>query len=65
LELFQGLDFVRVDDQAGSLSSLIQEIWRVFLATMLAALVLEAILCMPKQAKPKMDAVGGFVRGAA
>ncbi len=29
--LFRGLDFARVDDQAGSLGSLIQEIWRMFL----------------------------------
>lgn len=64
-ELFQGLDFVRVDDQAGSLTSLIQEIWRVFLATMLAALVLEAILCMPKQARPAAETVNGLMRGAA
>ncbi len=50
-ELFRGLNFVRVDDQAGSLSALIQEIWRVFLVTMLIALVLEAVLCMPKVAR--------------
>src|SRR5262249_25006180 len=30
-ELFKGLDFARVDDQAGSLNSLVQEIWRAFL----------------------------------
>ena len=50
-ELFRGLSFVRVDDQAGSLSSLIQEIWRVFLVAMLIALVLEAALCLPKVAR--------------
>jgi len=47
-ELFRGLNFVRVDDQAGSLNSLIQEIWRVFLITMLVALIVEAVLCLPK-----------------
>jgi len=47
-ELFRGLDFTRVDDRAGNASSLIQEIWRIFLATMLLALVLEALLCVPK-----------------
>ncbi len=47
-ELFHGLNFDRVDDQAGSLSSLVQEIWRLFLATMLVALVMEAALCLPK-----------------
>lgn len=49
-ELFRGLDFVRVDDQAGSLASLIQEIWRMFLALMMLALVAEAALCLPKLA---------------
>lgn len=47
--LFKGLDFARVDDQAGSLNALIQEIWRLFLVTMLIALVLEAVLCLPKK----------------
>jgi hypothetical protein len=50
-ELFRGLDYVRVDDQAGSLSALIQEIWRMFLVTMLVALLLEAALCFPKMAR--------------
>jgi hypothetical protein len=49
-ELFRGLDFARVDDQAGNLSSLIQEIWRAFMAAMLLALILEAVLCLPKVA---------------
>ena len=47
-ELFRGLNFARVDDQAGSLMSLIQEIWRVFLLAMLISLIAEAVLCMPK-----------------
>ncbi len=47
-ELFRGLSFARVDDQAGSVSSLIQEIWRVFLMAMLISLVAEAVLCLPK-----------------
>ncbi len=50
-ELFRGLSFVRVDDQAGSFNSLIQEIWRVFLVAMLVSLVLEAALCLPKVAR--------------
>lgn len=50
--LFRGLDFTRVDDQAGSLNALIQEIWRVFLVMMLISLVLEAALCLPKVARP-------------
>ena len=51
-QLFKGLDFARVDDQAGSLASLIQEIWRLFLAAMMVALIAEALLCLPKPAPP-------------
>jgi hypothetical protein len=52
-ELFRGLDFTRVDDRAGNASSLIQEIWRIFLSIMLVALVLEALLCVPKAVVPR------------
>jgi hypothetical protein len=52
-ELFQGLDFARVDDQASSLSSLIQEVWRLFLAAMIVALIVEAGLCLPKLARAR------------
>ena len=48
-ELFNGLDFHRVDDQAGSAQSLAQEIWRLCLAGMLSAMVLEAAFCLPKR----------------
>jgi len=51
--LFRGLDFDRVDDRAGSLSSLIQEIWRMFLIAMMGAMVAEAALCLPKLARPR------------
>lgn len=50
--LFQGLDFDRVDDRAGSRSSLIEEIWRLFLALMMAALIVEAALCLPRLPQP-------------
>ena len=57
-ELFRGLDFSRVDDQAGRVSSLVQEIWRLFLATMLVAMVAEAVLCMPKAVRrPVAEAI--------
>ena len=52
-ELFRGLDFARVDDQAGSLGSLIQEVWRLFLASMIVALIVEAGLCLPKLARAR------------
>jgi hypothetical protein len=51
--LFKGLDFVRIDDKAGDAGSLIQEIWRLFLAAMIAAMVIEAALCLPKVALAK------------
>jgi len=51
-ELFGGLDFSRVDDKAGNLASLVQEIWRAFLLVMLFVLVGEAILCLPKPVAP-------------
>lgn len=54
--LFTGLNFVRVDDQAGNVNSLIQEIWRVFLMAMLIALIAEAVLCLPKVARPAVGA---------
>jgi hypothetical protein len=47
-ELFRGLDYARIDDRAGSMSALIQEVWRVFLVAMMAALVVEAGLCLPR-----------------
>lgn len=46
--LFAGLDWVRLDSQADERSSLVNEIWRLFLLVMLIALLAEAILCMPK-----------------
>ncbi|QDU41675.1 hypothetical protein Mal52_01280 [Symmachiella dynata] len=46
--LFNGLDFARVDDEAGTINSLIEEIWRVFLAIMMVSMIVEAALCLPK-----------------
>ncbi len=46
--LFAGLPFARVDDQAGSLSGIVREVWRIFLIAMIIALVLEALLCLPR-----------------
>lgn len=47
--LFRGLDYVRVDDRPGSLKSLVQEIWRLFLGAMIVALLCEAGLCLPNR----------------
>ncbi|NND98654.1 MAG: hypothetical protein HKN47_15135 [Pirellulaceae bacterium] len=48
--LFAGLDFSRVDDSAGSLSGIVREIWRLFLVLMIAAMLIEATLCIPRRA---------------
>jgi hypothetical protein len=59
-ELFKGLDFTRVDDHAGSLVGLIQEIWRPFLLLMMVAMLVEAGLCLPKRAREQPEPSGGF-----
>jgi hypothetical protein len=58
-ELFKGLDFARVDDKAGNFASLTQEIWRPFLMAMMAALIVEAALCLPKP-RPARSAAGAM-----
>jgi hypothetical protein len=47
-ELFRGLDFDRVDDEAGNVRSLAREIWRMCVGAMLVAIVVEAGLCLPR-----------------
>jgi hypothetical protein len=47
--LFRGLDYSRVDDRAGSLAGLIQEIWRIFLVAMMISMLVEAALCLPRR----------------
>ncbi len=46
--LFAGLSFARVDDSAGNLSGIVREVWRLFLIAMIVALLLEALLCLPR-----------------
>lgn len=53
--LFEGLDFDRIDDTAGSDVSLVHEIWRLFLVLMMIALLVEAVLCLPKKAVAGSD----------
>jgi hypothetical protein len=60
-ELFKGLNFVRVDDRAGSLAGLIQEIWRPFLVVMMISLLVEAGLCLPRR-RPEPGAPDAPVR---
>jgi hypothetical protein len=47
--LFERLDFDRVDASAGGTSGLLSEIWRLFLVLMMAALLIEACLCLPRR----------------
>lgn len=54
--LFNGLNFSRVDDSAGGLSGLIQEIWRPFLMAMMIALLAEAALCLPRRGSEPVGA---------
>jgi len=64
--LFAGLDFSRVDDQAGSLSGIVREIWRVFLVMMIAAMLLEALLCIPRRAAARRSQVrDGFASASS
>jgi hypothetical protein len=54
-ELFHGLDFDRVDDQAGNMHSLAREVWRVCVGGMLLAIVAEAGLCLPRPRRETGD----------
>jgi hypothetical protein len=65
-DLFKGLDFTRVDDRAGSLSGLVQEIWRIFLIAMTIALLVEAGLCLPRRAQQQpVNPMSGPIRASA
>ena len=46
-ELFAGLDWRLLERTLGNEKSLTSEVWRTFLMLMAAALVLEALLCLP------------------
>ncbi|WP_437227461.1 BatA domain-containing protein [Planctomicrobium sp. SH661] len=48
VELFKGLDFNRIDEQIGRGNPLLAEVWRFFLMVMMASLLLEAFLCIPR-----------------
>lgn len=47
--LFEGLSFSRVDDRAGNLSGIVREIWKFFAVALIAAMLMEAALCMPRK----------------
>ncbi len=49
--LFTGLPFSRVNESAGSLSGVVREVWRLFLVSMIGALLVEAVLCLPRRTR--------------
>jgi len=54
-QLFDGLDFRIIDDQLGSKKSLASEVWKIFIAVMGIALLVEAILCLPPKPEPRTE----------
>ncbi|RMF42007.1 MAG: hypothetical protein D6753_08475, partial [Planctomycetota bacterium] len=47
--LFEGIPLDRLEQSAGSLAGIVREIWRLFLFSMIAAMLVEAILSMPRR----------------
>ena len=62
-ELFAGLDWRLLERTLENEKSLTSEVWRTFLWMMAAALILEALLCMPSKRKPA--AIADTPRGVA
>jgi hypothetical protein len=56
VEMFGSLNWSRIDAGANA-NSLVQEIWKWFVILMLFALILEAILCIPKRRMAQSAAV--------
>lgn len=63
--LFQGLDFDRIETSAGNLGGLVQEIWRLFLITMMISMLVEAALCLPKMSSAAPTGVAAIRAMAA
>jgi hypothetical protein len=55
-ELFRGLSLRQMTGEMEPGSSVVQEIWRVFLLGMMVALVAEAVLSFPKSDKRRQSA---------
>jgi hypothetical protein len=60
--LFASLPLDRVNDSAGNLSTLVREVWRLFLIGMMAALWVEAVLCLPRRSGSQLS--GSKLAGA-
>jgi hypothetical protein len=63
-ELFAGLDFRILTDSLENSRSLTNEVWRAFLLAMAAALVAEALLCLPSRKETPVES-GSRARAAA
>ncbi len=63
-ELFQGLRYRQVEEQIGSAEALASEIWRVFVFLMAAALIAEALLCLPERKISVESTARGGLAGA-
>jgi hypothetical protein len=50
-QLMDGLDWKKIDGQSTGESALVSEVWRMFLVLMIAALLLEAVLCLPEPSR--------------
>ncbi len=65
-ELFAGLDARYIEDTVDDSRSLASEIWRTFLLLMAAALLLEALLCLPSPKRsPDVSSTGKFQPAAS
>lgn len=65
-QLFDGLVYDRIAGQAATGRSLVEEAWRAFLMVMLAAMIGEAFLCLPKVSQySTLESIGGTKRTAA
>jgi len=64
-ELFSGLDARYIEDTVDDSRSLASEIWRTFLLLMAAALLLEALLCLPSRRAREVASTGSLQPSAA
>jgi hypothetical protein len=62
--LFRDLPFDRVDDEVGSGSALLREIWPTFLLIMMLMLIVEAVLCLPRRVA-NTESASPFSKGVA
>ncbi|EMI20405.1 putative membrane protein [Rhodopirellula maiorica SM1] len=56
--LFEGVRFSRIDEDVDDTSGIAREVWRLFLLGMIIAMLLEAVLCLPRRSA-KIASQGG------